>query len=436
MPKLLRPGLERYVSNTAWLLTEKIIRTLINFVVVAWIARYLGPAQFGVLSFAQSLLFLFAAVATLGVDNILIRELVSKKFAQGPLLFTSLALKLIAASIVIAVMFAGLFAASIDAETKLIVFLISFSLLFQSCNVIEFFFQAKVRSRYIAFTNLLMVLISSTVKVWLILVEAPLIALAAVITLDAILVAALLLIFFVKSGEHFSDWTFDRVIARQILKDGFPLFVSGTLVAIYLRIDQVLLHALIGPEVVGQYAVAIRLVDTYNIIPVAVASALNPAIIAAKGTANYLSRLQALYDLLIWSSIAAIMGSALLGAWFIQLMFGEVYRDAVLPFQIQMVSALFLAIGYVTNTWLIAENRQVHMLIRSALGILVNVLLNLMLIPVFGPVGAAVATLVTQFSITLLYLLTIGEVRPLARMVFRAFNPFQAYRRIYQQALT
>jgi len=435
MLKSLRPGLERYLSNTAWLLTEKIIRTLINFFVVAWVARHLGPAQFGVLNFAQSLIFLFAAVATLGVDNILIRELVYKKFSQGPLLFTSLALKLMAALVVISLIFVGLLFSGIDIETKLIISLISFSLLFQSCNVIEFFFQAKVRSRYIAFTNLVMVTISSIIKVCLILTDAPLIAFAAVVTLDAILVAILLIIFFVKSGEQFTDWQFDRTIAEHILSNGFPLFVSGVLVAIYLRIDQVLLHELIGPEVVGQYAVAIRLVDTYNIIPVAVASTLNPAIIAARGAAHYLPRLQALYDILIWSSIAAIIGSLLLGSWFIQITFGEAYLDAVLPFQIQMASSLFLAIGYVTNTWLLAENRQVHMLIRAALGILINVLLNLLMIPMFGPVGAAVATLMTQFSMTLLYMLVIGEIRPLAKMVFRSFNPFSAFIRVSHQAL-
>ena len=182
-------GFVKYFKNTSWLLAEKIFRIIVGLFVGVWVARYLGPDQFGLLSYAQSFVGLFTAIATLGLDGIIVRELVKDESKRDNLLGTSFRLKLIGGIAAILFLAVTVNYTSNDAYTNLLVFIIASATIFQSFNVIDFYFQAKVLSKYVVLANIISLFLSSIVKIILILYEAPLIAFAWAVLFDSVVLA-------------------------------------------------------------------------------------------------------------------------------------------------------------------------------------------------------------------------------------------------------
>ena len=189
-------GVIRYLSNTSWLLGEKILRMTVGIFVSIWLTRYLGPAQFGLYSFAISFVGIFSVIATFGLDEIIVKNLVKRKSKEGEILLTAFSLKLIGGFTAILIIAIVAIISTDDLKTIKLIMIVASAIVFQSFNVVDFFFQAKVLSKYVVFSNGLVLFISSLLKITLILIEAPLEAFAWVVLLDSIILAAGLLIFF------------------------------------------------------------------------------------------------------------------------------------------------------------------------------------------------------------------------------------------------
>ena len=416
-------GFRRYAANTIWLLAERVFRTLVNFFVAVWVARYLGPTGFGTLSFAQSFVFLFSALSSLGLDSIVVRDLVRRADQKYRILGSAFALKLAGALLTFPVLAVAILFTDTDTSTRLLVFVVAASVIFQSLNVLDFYFQSQVLSRYVAIATSLMASVSAIVKIALILLDAPLIAFAIMMGVDAMVLAAGLLYFYLKAGQELRAWKFDPTIARSLLVESLPLILSGLVVSIYLRIDQVMINQMIGAAAVGQYAVAVRISEAYYLIPLAITSSLFPAIVAAReaNRETYHHRLQGLYDVLVWSALAATAVILIFGDGLISLLFGPAYTDASVVLRIHILAAVFVSVGLVSNKYFAAENRQIHVLYRSLIGVVINVVLNLLWIPRYGVAGAAMAIVATQFATTYLYTAISGDVRVLVVMSMRSF---------------
>jgi len=182
-------GFMKYFKNTSWLFGEKILRMVVGLFVGIWVARYLGPEQFGLFSYAQSFVGLFTAIATLGLDGIVVRELVKDESRRDELIGTAFWLKLIGAIAVLLILAVAVNFTSNDHATNIIVFIVASATVFQAFNVVDFYFQAKVMSKYIVYANVISLFLSSIVKVVLILNEAPLVAFAWVVLFDSFVLA-------------------------------------------------------------------------------------------------------------------------------------------------------------------------------------------------------------------------------------------------------
>ncbi|MGQ9844375.1 MAG: flippase, partial [Spirochaetota bacterium] len=292
----------RYFINTSWLFGEKILRMVVGLFVGVWVARYLGPERYGLLSYAQSFVGLFSAIATLGLDGIVVRELVKDETRRDELLGTAFWLRLMGAIAVLAILAIAINFTSNDAYTNTLVFIIASATIFQSFNVIDFYFQSKVLSRYVVFANIISLFVSSIVKVALILVEAPLIAFALTVLFDSFVLACGFVYYYIKTNSIFNikNLTFNKTTAVSLLKDSWPLVLSGIVISIYMKIDQVMIQEMMDAEAVGQYAAAVRISEAWYFIPMVVSSSLFPAIISAKAQNEelYYARLQKLYDLM------------------------------------------------------------------------------------------------------------------------------------------
>ena len=177
----------KYFKNTSWLFGEKILRMVVGLFVGIWVARYLGPEQFGLFSYVQSFVGLFAVFITLGLDAIVVKELLNKNDDNSILMGTTFFLKFIGFIIMFFIIITAVQFTNNENLANILIYIVAFSVVFQSFNVIDFYFQSKVLSKYVVLSNSVSLFLSSVVKILLILNEAPLIGFAVVILILLVL---------------------------------------------------------------------------------------------------------------------------------------------------------------------------------------------------------------------------------------------------------
>jgi O-antigen/teichoic acid export membrane protein len=400
-------GFMKYFKNTSWLFGEKILRMIVGLFVGIWVARYLGPERFGLFSYAQSFVGLFTAIATLGLDGIVVRELVKDESRRDELIGTAFWLKVMGAFGVLIILAIAVNFTSNDSYTNTLVFIIASATIFQSFNVIDMYFQSKVLSKYVVYANIISLFISSLVKIILILNKAPLIAFAWIVVFDSFVLACGYIYFFMKNNLSFKiqNLKFNKITAVSLLKDSWPLILSSMLIAVYMKIDQIMIKEMIGSEAVGQYSAAVRLSEAWYFIPMVIASSLFPAIINAKKQSEelYYARLQKLYDIMVWMAIAIALPMTFLSDWVIYILYGEQYNQAGSVLIIHIWAGIFVNFSIISGRWYINENLVYLAFCRNISGVIINIGLNLWLIPRYGIQGAAIATLISYFIANYLF---------------------------------
>ena len=377
---------------------EKILRMGVGLLVGIWVARYLGPERFGLLSYVQSFVGLFAAIAGLGLNGILVRELVKSPDKQTVLLGTAFRLKLIGALLVLIILAIAVKLTHQDSLTTLLVFIIASATVFQSFNVIDIFFQAKVQSKYVVYANIFSLLISSLIKVGLILMNAPLIAFAWVVAFDSLILVLGFVYFFQRYANiNLKQLAFNKTMAVDLLKDSWPLILSGIVISVYMRIDQVMIKEMLDSEAVGQYAVAVRFSELWYFIPMAIVSSVSPAIVNAlkKDERIFYNRIQTLYDFLFVLSLVVAVISSVWSEDIILLTFGEQYLPASDILTVYIWASIFVFHGCIRGGYLVALNKQVVGLQFRVIGVVINIILNYFLIKEYGTIGAAYATVIS-----------------------------------------
>ena len=419
-------GFMRYFTNATWLMGEKILRMGVGLFVGVWVARYLGPEQFGLLSYAQSFVFLFTAIATLGLDGIVVRELVKDETQRDVLLGTSFGLKLIGAILILPVLAVAVQLTSNDDYTNLLVFIVASATIFQSFNVIDFYYQSKVLSKYVALANTIALALSSIVKISLLLSDAPLVTFAIMTVFDVAVLAIGLIVYYKKTSHlQLFNWRFEWSMAKSLLKDSWPLILSGLAISAYMKIDQVMIKEMLNAEAVGQYAAAVRLSEAWYFIPMAIVLSLFPAIVNARkvSEALYLQRLQRLYSLMIWLAIAIALPMTFLSDLIVIFLYGNDYAQAGSVLMIHIWATVFVFLGVAFSKFLIAENLVKKAFYRTVTGAVANVLLNYILIPTSGITGAAAATLLSQAVANLLYDIFDRDLRSHLKIKLLSFSP-------------
>ena len=387
---------KKYFANTSWLLAIKIIKLIISFVVNIYIIRYLGPNEFGLLSYAISFVGLFAAFSSLGLDNILVRELVRAPEKKDYLLGSAFLLKFSGSFLSLAVIGIVLLIISETSFNVILIFIVSASTIFQTLNVIDFYFQSKVEVKFSAYAQFFGLVLSSSIKIALILLSAPLLYFAIITSLEFAFISIGFVAAYHKRGERIIKWRFNKKIALNMLNDSWPLILSGLMVAVYMKIDQVLIKKMLGDVEVGYYAAAVRISEAWYFIPTAICTSLFPAIINAKNNnALYISRFQKLYDILVWLSIAIAVPLTLFSGVFIHFLLGSQYAPSATVLTIYIWAGIPVFLGVASGQFLVNENFTKIAFYRTFAGMFINVILNLVLIPVWGINGSAWATLIS-----------------------------------------
>ena len=399
------PSIRKYFANTSWLLGERILRMGVSLFVGIYVARFLGPEKFGLLSYTVSFVWLFSSLASFGLHNILVRELVQSPEQRNNLLGTVFWLKVFGTFVMATAITAVLQFFEEDQQTYWMIVLIALGFLFQTTNVIELCFQAQVQSKFIVRAQVVQLLITSLFKIYLIWIQAELIWFAFALMLDQAVAAALFLIMYRWKIDWFPFFSFNWKRAKKLMGGAWPLIFSGMMVLMYMKIDQVMLKEMLNTKAVGEYAAAVKLCEAWYFIPMAIMASLFPAVIEARKESReiYENRFQKIYEMMVWGSLLVAIPISFLADWFIQVLYGANFQEAAVVLKIYIWGFVFVSLGVASSHWLVAENLEKHALVRSFLGAILNICINWYLIPIYGITGAAYATLITQFFVAYIF---------------------------------
>ncbi|PHJ66988.1 flippase [Nostoc linckia z18] len=393
-----RSGLRAIITNTGWLFADRILRMGVGLIVGVWVARYLGVHQYGLFNYATAFVALFSSFATLGLDNVVVRDIVHDLSHKEKILGTSFWLKLFGGVSCLLLAVSTIYVLRHDDKITIwLVAILGTAGIFQAFDTIDFWFQSQVQSKYTVVAKNTAFIITTLIKIALIQMQASLIAFAWMTVVEIGLGAMGLAMAYNIKGYSFRLWRWSFPVAKTLLKDSWPLILSGLTIMIYMRIDQIMLGEIIGDGAVGIYSAASRISEVWYFIPTAIVSSVSPTIFAAKQNNEevYYQRIKQLLGLMVLISIAIALPMSFLSGSIITMLFGNDYAPAAGILSIHIWASLFVFIGVGTSPWFIAEGLTHLSLRRTLVGAIINVVLNLFLIPTYAGVGAAIATVIS-----------------------------------------
>ena len=426
----METGLRQIFSNTSWIVLERAIRLGVGFFVAIWVARYLGPSHYGVLSFGFAWVALFSAFGQLGLENIVVRDIVSDRRSEAEILGTATALRLIGGLLVVIGSSAlyGVFY-SFDNRTQLaVIALAGLAQVFLAIEAIDWWFRSHVEWRYVFRARVIAFIIATVSTIICLISGLGVVWIAAMALLNAAMLAGFLLIEWLRHSKRKQPWKARAARAKTLLLDSWPAILSGLAIMVYMRIDQIMIGSMMTEADVGVYSVAVKLSEVWYVIPLAITQSVMPSIVSARKAQNgsYEQRLIELIALLFWSSFIVAILVTFTGPSLITILFGHEYRLAGEVLRVHFWAGIFVSLGVGISQWYIAENRLQISLYGTIAGALINVLLNLFLIPEFGINGAAFSTVGSYFIATYLPVACFPSAKPAWRIVNRAiFMPFR-----------
>jgi len=411
----------RQLKNASWLIGCRIAQMLIQLVVSVLLARFLGPADFGVLQYAASLTAFFGAVSGLGLSAVLVKEYIEHPDAPGMVAGAAIGLRFLAGFLSAAgCVGLSIFVDAGDPQVVWIVALTSVSLVLHTFDNLNYWFQAGLRSKITAIAALSGHALMAVYRCVLLLLHADLRWFALALSVDYLLEAAILLFCFFRETK--SRLVFSGRYAVSLLKKSVPFLLPALMVSLYGQIDRVMLKQMVGEAETGFYATAVTLCGAWTFVLTAILHSCAPGIIEASHGAQsaFERKNRQLYALIFYLSMTVSILITVLARPLILLLYGAAYAPAVRPLQVLTWYTAFSFLGGARDTWIVCCNRQKDLIPLSGGAAAANVLLNFWWIPLFGAVGAAAASLVTQILTVTLIPALIPAMRPNVKLMWEA----------------
>lgn len=411
--------------NAYWLIIDKLIRIVGGLIVGVWLARYLGPQDFGVLSYGLAYIGFFTVFVNLGLEQLVVKELVNSPIESNLILGSAFILKLAGAVFAISVVVVSLLFSDVNSITKIVIIAFSIGFIAQSFDVIDYFFQAKVMSKRVVIARDIAFILFSVIKVFLILAEFDVEYFAIASSLELFVTALFLYITYKSSEVITSKWQFSRQYSVKLLRQSWPIAISIFLISIHTKIDQIMIGNILNHAEVGIYSVALKFSEFYYFIPAIILSTFLPYLtnLANNDREKYSQRLLELYSLMFWLGAAQTLFMFAFGESLINLFFGSVYNSAYHALIFTACTGIFVGQATIRWMWMLNENLQKFRLYNNFIAVIINIVLNLILIPKIGIVGAAIATLLTQVISTWVTSLLWKPVRKTTITMLKSINP-------------
>lgn len=406
---------------------DQAVRMGVGFFVGVWIARYLGPEQFGLLSFSIAFVGMFSIVAGLGLRGIVVRALLEEPDQKPEILGSAALLQLISGFLVYGLILGTIFwLRAGDDFTVRIVAILAAAVLFNFSDVATYSFEAEVASRYVVWARSIVYITFAVIKVGLILSMASLEVFGWTILAEAIAVAIALILIFRGKGMPVGHLRFSFRRAKSLLFASWPMILSGFALMVQAKVDQVMLGQLVGDREVAYYNSALRIVEAAAVFAIILKSSFMPHIMNSRKQSEDLfwGKLQKFYQLNAVVSVPICL-CLILGSYPIIFMtFGDAYLPSTVVLSVMALRIIFTHLGAARGIFLLSEDLLRYSALTMIVGTLVNIGLNYFLIPSFGGVGATVASLISFFITIIGMDLLYRRTRRNAKLMLLSFFTF------------
>ena len=409
------------VKNAGWLIIGKIIQMGINFFVGILTARYLGPSNYGLINYAAAYVAFFFSVCTLGINSIVVKEFIDNPSKEGEILGTSLSLRgissVFSAITIVAISFV---LDSNEPITKIVVALYTISLVFQIFDMFNYWFQSRLQAKYTAIASLIAYSITAIYKIILLATNQPVTLFALSTSVDYISIALILFYFYKKEGGKKLSFSFKY--GKSLLKKSYHFILPGLMIAVYGQTDKMMLKHMINEREIGYYATAVSLCSVWCFVLSAIIDSVNPSIMKSyqDNEKSFIKYNKMLYFIVFYVSIFVSLMFTIFGKLIIQILFGEAYLPTVAPLRIITWYTAFSYLGVARNAWIVCKDRQRYLKYLYFSSAVLNVILNILFIPKYGAVGAAIASLISQISTVIIVPFFIKDLKENSIMIVEA----------------
>jgi PST family polysaccharide transporter len=416
-------GTRAVVLNTAWLAADRLLGLALTGIVTVAVVRYLGAENFGRLSYAAAIVAMLAPLVQLGLDNIVVRDLVKEPDARPEILGTAFGLMLMCSALLAAALIGWAWTGgALDLQTRLMITTLASQYVFQSLSVIDFWFRSGLQSKYATWSSKTGLAANAILSLVLIRRRAGVELFAYAMLLEVAVTAALLFIWYRATAQSMTQWRFRSARAWTMLAAGVPLLIGSLAGSVYARIDLVLLRALTNERQTGLYAAAMRLTELWYFVPAAIVISVFPAMVRRQhDPARHARRMQALYDVMAAFGYAVAIPTALLAMPIMTLIFGAEFAGGAHLLAVHIWTLLLISIGMARSNWLVTEGLGKYYMWAGIGGAVINVAVDWMFIPRYGAIAAAWASVAAQAFVILGSSLLAPRLWPTIAPTLRAF---------------
>ena len=412
------------IANAGWILACRIAQSLIALVIGMLSARYLGPANYGLLNYASSIVAFVVPLAQLGLRNILVEEIVSNPEREGTTLGTSIVLSLISSFFCVIGCVAFVVVANAgEMDTLIVCVLYSTSLFFQMLEMIQYWYQAKLLSKYTSITSLAAYVLVTLYKVFLLVTGKNVYWFSIAYSFDFLIISVVLFAIYKKLGGQKISFSFE--LGKRLFSRSKYYILSGMMVTVFAQTDKIMIKMMLGNAENGYYSTAVTCASLTSFVFLAVIDSLRPVIYEKKKQDQQVfeRNISILYSIIIYMGLAQSVVFTVLAKPIIVILYGTEYLPAVLLLQIIVWYTAFSYMGNVRNIWMLAEGKQKYLWVINMSGALLNVAGNFVLIPLLGSAGAAIASVFTQFFTNCILCILFKPIRPTVRLMWNGLNP-------------
>lgn len=415
---------KRVFSNAKWLILCKSVQSLIQLIIGMVTARYLGPANYGLINYAKSIVAFVVPVTQLGLDATLVKELVDYPEREGEILGTSLLMGVVSSffSMLAVSAFASAFNRN-EPQTIFVCVLYSLSLFFQSITLIQYWFHKNLKAKYPAVVQLVVYVLVAVYKIYLLSSGKNVYWFALAYSIEFGMFGFLLLYYYRKlSNQRLSN---SITLARKLISRSYPYISASLMVTVFQNTDHIMLKMMLGNAENGLYTAAITATSVCQYIYYAIIDSMRPVIIDEKkrNAGGYHNTISLLYGMIIYLGLFQSIVFVVLADWLIYVMYGAEYVAAGTVLRILVWYTSFSFMGVVRNVWILAEGKQKYLWKINLMGVMINATINYILIPEWGASGAAAASVLTQFLMNFCLGFVYGPIRENNKYLLAGLNP-------------
>lgn len=414
----------RVINNAFWIIGCRIVQAVLALLVNMMTARYLGPANYGLINYAAALVTFFTPIMRLGLDGVLVQEIITDIEKEGEKLGTAIVLNLLSGCACIAsiMMFVSV-ANPFEKDTLIVCFLYSSILIFNAFDIIQYWFQAKLISKYTSIAMLLSYIVMTCYQIYILAMSKGVYWFAVSKSIEFLLIDIILYLLYKKKGKN--KLVFSGNVAKEMFSKSKYYIISNMMVVVFAQTDRIMLKTMMGDEATGYYSAAVSCATMTSFVFAAIVDSARPSVLESYGAnrESFERKMKNLYCVVIYAALIQSIVITLLSPFIINLIYGDGYVMATNVLKIVVWYTTFSYIGTVRNVWILANNKQKLLVRVNVSGALANVCLNFLMIPRFGMEGAAIASLLTQFFTNVLTGFWFADLKENNFLLFRSLNP-------------